>query len=119
MQYVLLFGLAAGSEIASQPTEEQAALHEQVMTWWEKHSQAGTIVHGARLQPTTTATTIRGGGADKPVVTDGPFIEAKEVLGGYGLIDVKDLDEALALAKTWPLLALPGQSVEVRPVWEM
>jgi hypothetical protein len=50
------------------------------------------------------------------VVSDGPFVEAKEVLGGYGLIEVADLDEAIALAQTWPALQVDGESVEIRPV---
>ena len=116
MKYVLLFGMPKELEIAALPAEEQATVSGEVMQWWEKHSQAGTIVGGAKLQPTSTATTVRG--VDKPTVTDGPFAEAKEVLGGYGLIEVADFDEALALAKTWPLLQL-GQSVEIRPVDEM
>ena len=66
------------------------------------------LVGGEALQPTTTATTIRG--AD---VTDGPFVETKEALGGYYLIDAPDLDTALAVARTVP--ARFG-GVEVRPV---
>jgi hypothetical protein len=64
---------------------------------------------GAWLQPTTTATSVRGGSE----VTDGPFVETKEALGGYYLIDAPDLDTALAVAKTVP--ARFG-GVEVRPV---
>src|SRR5947208_13818478 len=104
MKYVLLFALDPAAHSSNLPEDEQVAVTGQIMQWWEKHSQAGTIVHGARLQPTETATTVRG--VDKPVVTDGPFVESKEVLGGYGLIEVADFDEALALAKTWPALAL-------------
>jgi hypothetical protein len=66
------------------------------------------IVGGEALQPTTTATSIRGG-----EVTDGPFVETKEALGGYYLIEAPDLDTALAVAKTCP--ARFG-GVEVRPV---
>ena len=58
----------------------------------------GDLVGGNALQPTTTATTIRG-----DVVTDGPFVETKEALGGYYLIEAADLDQALAIAQ-----ALPG-----------
>jgi hypothetical protein len=46
-------------------------------------------------------------------------VEAKEVLGGFGIVDVANLDEALALAKTWPALQVAGESVEIRPVDEM
>lgn len=66
------------------------------------------LLGGNALQPTQTATTIRG-----DVVTDGPFVETKEVLGGYYLIEAKDLDEALAIGKLCP--ARFG-GVEVRPV---
>lgn len=66
------------------------------------------LLGGNALQPTQAATTIRG-----DVVTDGPFVETKEVLGGYYLIEAKDLDEALAIGKLCP--ARFG-GVEVRPV---
>ena len=68
----------------------------------------GTIQGGGALQPTTTATSVRGG-----EVTDGPFVETKEALGGYYVIDAPDLDTALAVAKLCP--ARFG-GVEVRPV---
>jgi hypothetical protein len=68
----------------------------------------GTLVGGNALQPTPTATSIRG-----DVVTDGPFVETKEVLGGYYLIEAKDLDQALQISKLCPA---PFGGVEVRPV---
>jgi hypothetical protein len=68
----------------------------------------GTILGGKALQPTSTATTIRG-----DVVTDGPFAETKEVLGGYYLIEAEDLDQALAIGKVTPA---PYGCVEVRPI---
>jgi hypothetical protein len=68
----------------------------------------GKLLGGNALQPTLTATTVRG-----DVVTDGPFIETKEALGGYYLIEAKDLDQALAIAKLCPA---PYGGVEVRPV---
>jgi hypothetical protein len=67
------------------------------------------IVGGEALQPTTTATSVRGGSE----VTDGPFVETKEALGGYYLIEAPDLDTALAVGKLCP--ARFG-GVEVRPV---
>jgi len=68
-----------------------------------------SMVSAAWLHPTTTATSVRGGSE----VTDGPFVETKEALGGYYLIDAPDLDTALAVARTVP--ARFG-GVEVRPV---
>jgi hypothetical protein len=70
----------------------------------------GKVVEGRALQPTPTATTIRG-----DVVTDGPFIETKEAIGGYYLIEARDLDHALDIAKLCP--ARFG-GVEVRPIME-
>jgi hypothetical protein len=68
----------------------------------------GTLVAGNALESSATATTVRS-----DVVTDGPFAETKEVLGGYYLIDAPDLDQALEIAKLCP--ALHG-GVEVRPI---
>jgi hypothetical protein len=75
-----------------------------------KHSAA--IKGGEALQGSQTATSIRSGSGE-PVVTDGPFAETKEMLGGYYLIEAADLDEALAIAKDVP--ARFG-GVEVRPI---
>jgi hypothetical protein len=70
--------------------------------------KGGKIIEGRALQPTSTATTIRN-----DVVTDGPFAETKEALGGYYLIEARDLDHALEIAKLTP--ARFG-GVEVRPI---
>jgi len=71
-------------------------------------NHAAVLRGGAALQSTATATTIRDG-----VVTDGPFVESKEALGGYYLIEADDLDQALAIAKEVPA---PFGGVEVRPL---
>jgi len=71
----------------------------------------GKIVNSNALQPTTTATSVRG-----DVVTDGPFAETKEALGGYYLVEARDLDQALSLARSCPMGL---GAVEVRPVWEI
>ena len=68
---------------------------------------------GQALQPTSTATTIHKDGSGGFAVTDGPFVETKEALGGFYLIEAADLDEAIALAKKVPA---PFGGVEVRPV---
>ena len=70
----------------------------------------GTVLGGAGLQPSMTATSIRDG-----VVTDGPFAEAKEAFGGYYVIEARDLDQALEIAKLCPA---QNGGVEVRPVME-
>ncbi|HTW20969.1 MAG TPA: YciI family protein [Mycobacteriales bacterium] len=81
--------------------------------FWENNTKA--VAGGNALQPTGTATSIRPG-VDGPVVTDGPFAETKEALGGYYLIEAADLDEAIAVAKQVP--ARFG-GVEVRPIMVM
>jgi hypothetical protein len=77
------------------------------------------ILAGHELQPPTTATSLRAGSAGQPTVTDGPFLETKEVLGGYYLIEAADLDEAIALAGRLPEVAATHSGVEIRPVREM
>ena len=78
-------------------------------------ARGGTILSGEGLLPTSTATTVRGDGADGHVVTDGPFAETKEALGGYYVIEATDLDQALEFAKLCPAY---GGAVEVRPVMD-
>jgi hypothetical protein len=74
----------------------------------------GSVLQGgAALEPTATATSIRGDGAGGFVVTDGPFAESKEALGGYYVIEAANLDEALEIAKEVPA---PYGGVEVRPI---
>ena len=76
--------------------------------------QSGNFKAGDRLQPTTTATTVRVKDG-KVMTTDGPFAETREQLGGYYLVEAKDLDAALGIAAK-----IPGArygSIEVRPVW--
>ena len=77
--------------------------------------QAGVLQGGNRLQPVRTARTVRARNG-KASVTDGPFAETKEVLGGFYMIDVPDLDSALAWAARCPGAA--HGSIEVRPLWE-
>ncbi|GAC1682170.1 MAG: YciI family protein [Candidatus Dormibacteraceae bacterium] len=109
MKYLLLFGgTMEPEERANNP--EIAAAYERIGVWFEDYFRAGKIIGAHELQGPHTATTIRFKDG-KPMVVDGPFIEAKEVIGGYAVVEVADLDEALNIAKTWP-----GQtSVEVRP----
>ena len=115
MKYVLMF--CDTPELYGEVDEVAAkAVHEEIWAWFGEHDAAGRIADmGAHLQPVTTATTVKSRGGE-PVVVDGPFSEAKEVVGGFTVIDVPDLDAALAMARTWPPLKFPGVSVEVRPV---
>ena len=114
MKYMMLI---AGDEDtwAARSREESAALYERIGRWWDEQSAAGRIVDGHELQPTPTATTVRIALDGSTTVTDGPFIEGKEALGGFGVLEVADLDEALSVAATWPV---PGDVLEVRPIVE-
>ncbi|HZL73077.1 MAG TPA: YciI family protein [Planctomycetota bacterium] len=77
-------------------------------------AQSGHLKTGAKLQPTATAATIRGRNG-RMKVTDGPFAEAKEQIGGFHLIECRDRDEAVSIAKRIPSIRV-GAAVEVRPV---
>jgi hypothetical protein len=92
----------------SQPDRDRA--YALVNTWMAEH--ADKIRGGAKLMPAHTATTVRLSPGSKPLVTDGPFIESKEVVSGYTEIEVADLDEALRMVKTWPGCPL----IEIRPL---
>ena len=113
MKYVIMFTSTPELDAAVSP-EHAEQVYRRVYEWFGTHAEKITD-SGAELQPVTTATTVtHGGGA--AVVTDGPFSEAKEVIGGFSVIDVDDLDAAIAMVKTWPMLELPGNSVEIRPM---
>lgn len=111
MKYMLMFISDDSNWDPSKP-EIQAA-YQRVSDWFEENSKSGKITGGEELKGTNTATTVRQQNG-KITVTDGPFIEAKESIGGYALVDVKDLDEAIAMAKTWPVLS----TIEIRPLVE-
>ena len=100
---ILLYEDEAGWQAGGEAAEQGMKAHQ---VFGEKY--AAVLRGGNALQPQSTATTIRDG-----VVTDGPFIETKEALGGYYLIEADDLDQALAVAKDCPA---PFGGVEVRPV---
>jgi hypothetical protein len=77
--------------------------------------QGGTIVAGDALQPTSTATSVHNGPPGDQTVTDGPFVETKEALGGFYIVEASDLDQALTFAKLCPA---PGGGVELRPIMD-
>lgn len=76
------------------------------------------VLGGHELLPTTTATSLRAGASGRPTPTDGPFLETKEALGGYYLVEAPDLDAAIALAERLPEVAAPHSGVEIRPIRE-
>jgi hypothetical protein len=78
---------------------------------------AGKIRAGERLRPAASATTLRLNGG-KRLLSDGPFAETKEQLGGFYIVEASNLDEAVELASKMPHLE-DGGAVEIRPIWEL
>ena len=114
MQYALLIYQDAAFEEfwANANDDRRRELYAEYTKFGESLAQRGAVVGGNELAVSSTATTVRGSGADA-VVTDGPFAEVAEQLGGYYIVSARDLDEAIEFAR-----ALPADTVEVRPVVE-
>jgi hypothetical protein len=112
MKYLLL--IYAGEKAISE-TERQHCYEESTQLAHDLHSK-GQFLGANPLQPVTTATSVRLR-EGKRLVTDGPFAETREQLGGYFLVDAKDLDEAIGIAGRIP--AARWGTVEIRPVIEM
>ncbi|MGH7279687.1 MAG: YciI family protein [Candidatus Rokuibacteriota bacterium] len=113
MKYMLLVYLDESYDKLSL-TERQQVYGEQ-MQLAEQLTSSGQYLAGAPLHPPSTATSVRVRGG-KRLLTDGPFAETREHLGGYMLIDVENLDEAIAIAARGPVARVG--TVEVRPVRE-
>ncbi len=116
MKYMLLIYDEESRMMNMSPEE----MESDMQTWFAFDAEtrtATTVLGGEPLNPTSTATTVRmsGGGT---VITDGPFAETKEQLGGFYLIEAGNLDEAIAIAGKMPNLP-SGGCVEVRAVMEM
>ena len=109
-QYMLL---VYADPAQAAPAKEQEAMYAEWLNYTNALVATGAMVSGAPLEGTEAAKTIRVRGGDTQM-TDGPFAETKEILGGYYLIDVPNMDEALALAAKMP--NLDNGTVEVRPV---
>jgi len=95
--------------------DEWDALRRETLAYVEALRQGGHLVIAEALQSARTAATLRVRGG-KLLVTDGPFAETKEIVGGFFLIEARDRDEAIRLASRWPSARLG--SIEVRPVQE-
>ena len=115
MKYVLMFTSRPDLDAQVDP-EVMKADYAKIYAWFGENA-AVIADGGAELLGIETATSVKHG-ADGPVVVDGPFNEAKEIIGGFSIIDVPDMDAAVALVKTWPQLELPGVAVEIRPMVE-
>ena len=112
MQYMCLI-YDEESHIHDMPADERKAFMGEYFTFTESIRQSGNFVAGDGLQPTATATTVRVREGET-LVTDGPFAETKEQLGGYFLIEASHADEVLAIAARIPSARIG--SIEIRPV---
>ena len=111
MKYVLLFVDTEqfSKDLEAMGPAERARAYDRANQWFAEH--ADVIIGGSKLQDPDTATTVRLDGGE-PIITDGPFVEGKEVVSGYAEIEVADLDEALRMVRTWPGCPV----VEIRPL---
>jgi hypothetical protein len=94
---------------------EWGKLREQTLAYVEELRRRGCLISAEALQAVRTATTVRVRNG-KTTITDGPFAETKETLGGFFLVDARDLNEAIKVASKWPSARLG--SIEVRPLEE-
>jgi hypothetical protein len=115
MQYLLLI-YNAESQWQSMSEAEGNQMLKEFGAFTQSIMASGNYKGGNRLQPVAAATTIRVKDGKK-LVTDGPFAETKEQLGGYYVVEAKDLDEATAIAARIP--AARTGSIEVRPIIDM
>jgi hypothetical protein len=115
MRYALLI-YASEQDWAAQSEEESQAVNQEYMAFTKDIIDRGLMKGGEALQPTATATTVRVRNGET-LTTDGPFAETKDQLGGFYLVDCKDLDEAIEVAAGIPD-ARRG-SIEVRPIMEI
>jgi hypothetical protein len=112
MQYMLLI-YDDEQAWANLPEDERNGLYAEYGAFTTELTETGSLVAAGQLQPTAAATTVRSRKGDQ-LVTDGPFAETKEQLGGYYLIDVESMDEALEWAAKIPSARFG--SIEVRPL---
>jgi hypothetical protein len=115
MRYLLLINGDPKQDAGQSPADLEARSAEY-MKFTQSIAESGELQGGERLQDADTATTVRVRDGNV-TTTDGPFAETKEVLGGYYVVDCKDLDRAIELAAQIP--ASRTASVEVRPIFEM
>ena len=115
MNYLLLIYTSEAEENALNETEMKKLMGEYT-EFTKSIIQSGAFKAADRLRPVSSASTVRIRNG-KTAITDGPFAETREQLGGYYLVDAKNLDEATAIAARIP--GAQTGSIEVRPVWSM
>jgi hypothetical protein len=118
MKFLIIVKATQDSEAGVMPSEKLMA---EMIGFHEEMAKAGVLVDGAGLRPSKDAWRIRYGKDGKKSVVDGPFVETKELVAGFTIIDVKSRDEALQWAKRYPNPSIDGGAaeIEVRPFFEM
>ena len=115
MKYLCLI-YSDEKQVRAMPESQAKGMLAEYMAFGEGIRKSGHFLGGERLQPTQTATTIRSRNG-KLSTTDGPFAETKEQLGGFYLIEARDLNDAIQVASKIPGTRIG--SIEVRPIWEL
>ena len=116
MKYALLIYAVPGAVHGARPADDGV-----IDTWLDYTAatkDAGVLLGAERLAHVDTATSVTLQGTQR-LLTDGPFIETKEVLGGYSILDVDSIDEAVDISKSWPGVDRGWITIELRPVMEM
>ncbi|MFC4854183.1 YciI family protein [Actinophytocola glycyrrhizae] len=112
MRYLLLIG---GEDDGSGRSSQDVCDENESVAWVEEMTRRGVLLSGELLRPPSDATTVRVRDGEV-LLSDGPFAETKEQMGGFGVIECANLDEALEIAAAHPV-ARQGM-IEVRPIWE-
>ncbi|MCA9319436.1 MAG: YciI family protein [Planctomycetes bacterium] len=116
MRYLLMIAAEEDQACEHPGTPEYDELMGRYMAFTEEIMASGSYLESLRLKPVAHATSVRVRNG-KAAVTDGPFTETKEKIGGFYLIEAPDLDAAMAWAKKIPSADIG--TIEIRPVWEM
>ena len=113
MKYAMVIIQSDHDSVEELSTAEQE--FDPLVRWWADLRAGGKLVASARLAPSRSTTTVSWSG-EGPIVTDGPYIEAKESVGGFLVVEVDSAAEAVEMASSWPHRA--GTRIEVRPIVE-
>lgn len=114
MPKFMLMYISGGTDWSQMTPEEMAKAQRAVMDWWTPLRESGRVVSEGKLHEAGRAKTVRRGADGRISVTDGPFVESKEQIGGYAIVDVADRRAAVEIARTSPFL----ETMEIRPLVE-
>ena len=118
MRVMVFVKATEDSEAGRFPQPETNAMFEAMGKFNDELTKAGVLLAGEGLKPTSAAKRVHFDGADR-TVTDGPFAETREIVAGYWLWEVKDMDEAVAWVKRCPNPMFGPSDIDIRPVYEM